>query len=343
MKLPVLLVFVVLAMACRQPDFMYKPVPDPSTSIDGLELTFIDPGVDKFFSAIHFTSVTTGYVATLNGVIYKTSDGGNSWFKLNSGTTLPLRDFYFLSENYGFIVGGDGGCGGNNCVAPGAVILHTTDGGVSWSRAEALYPWLELESVWFISETKGFAVGLGSVLSTVDRGVTWKETKVSNLGGTMMDITFVDELHGIIRCGGGKIIRTFDGGQTWTVSNPFKQYGAATLSVTNKELIFAADDDTIQKSIDFGNSWSVLSNNPQQIFSLTFVSGDLGYAFGRGQWSGGDFGHHYGSAFYTVDGGKTWEGTDQVREVQEITSASFPASNRGYAITRFGVIKVELR
>jgi photosystem II stability/assembly factor-like uncharacterized protein len=69
------------------------------------------------------------YVCGTQGMIFKSTNGGDIWIRSTTPTTRYLRAIYFFDEKRGFAVGDSG------------VILRTTNGGVtSVSDGEALLP-----------------------------------------------------------------------------------------------------------------------------------------------------------------------------------------------------------
>ena len=69
-----------------------------------------------------------------NGDIFKTSDSGVTWQKLNSGTILHLHSVFFLNEYVGFASSqAMGDCLDADC-DKGSVLLKTTDGGETWAK-----------------------------------------------------------------------------------------------------------------------------------------------------------------------------------------------------------------
>lgn len=72
--------------------------------------------------SVFFSSAEIGYAVGWNGsngTIFKTEDGGVSWFSEQSGSTDPLLSVYFTDDLAGYVVG----CNGT--------ILKTTDGGTT--------------------------------------------------------------------------------------------------------------------------------------------------------------------------------------------------------------------
>lgn len=78
----------------------------------------------KQFESVYFVNQTTGFASGVYGVVYKTSNGGNSWsLKDSIGNNTDLYSIHFANENTGYIVGGK---------YDNALILKTTNGGESW-------------------------------------------------------------------------------------------------------------------------------------------------------------------------------------------------------------------
>ena len=107
-----------------------------------------------------------------------------------------------------------------------AVILHTTDGGNSWTVQYEDYDNFYFNDLWFINENKGFAVGESElnayILKTTDGGNTWTRVHFpSENDHGLVDIQFVNENEGwAFGMGAGidvvaAIIHTTDGGNTW--------------------------------------------------------------------------------------------------------------------------------
>src|SRR4051794_25858601 len=87
------------------------------TAVPGTAATGASPSVPP--SDIWFTGVDTGY-AIAGGSIQKTTDGGNSWTPVYSGSAT-LRSFFFVDATTGFAVGDS------------KTIVKTTDTGANWT------------------------------------------------------------------------------------------------------------------------------------------------------------------------------------------------------------------
>lgn len=87
------------------------------------EITQIYSGITTPLNEIYFTSADVGYITGESGVVLKTTDGGESWLPLHTGTQNGLRSLYFKPG------GGDGTTDEGWVAGAGATILKTENGG----------------------------------------------------------------------------------------------------------------------------------------------------------------------------------------------------------------------
>jgi photosystem II stability/assembly factor-like uncharacterized protein len=301
--------------------------------------TTINTTVPNMFISAFFLTEKDGFVGSYDGTIYKTTDSAKTWTSLNSTTNLPIRDIYFVDSQNGFAVGGESSCGGTGCEVPGGFILRTQNAGQTWKRIFTPSKKLEISSIYFVNKSVGFCIGEYVIYKTTDGGKNWTEKQINNLGGKMMKIKFSNEQNGFIVCLFDKILKTTNGGQTWQVLSPNENLGHYSLSLVDG-ISYISGQGKVLKSIDNGRSWNKLENSPSDIFEIHFITKNMGYAFGRGNYSGGDFGSSYGSIYCTDDGGSSWSGNGNFREVGLIQVISFPSVKTGYAVSGNKLIKV---
>ena len=193
-----------------------------------------------YFNSVHCyipsTEIAWITVVGKEGMIYRSSDGGNSWRPQDSGVMSDLLDVFFTSARDGAIVGAN------------ATILQTSDGGRSWSSTpcgissvqNATFMGLSVFAV--SAGTSYFIVGQEGLLllSTDGQGATWTAMQIppgcfasNSIGcsanttwvtGTgvpdLLRVRFFDNLNGIIVGQSQNILITDDGGISFSVLQP---------------------------------------------------------------------------------------------------------------------------
>jgi photosystem II stability/assembly factor-like uncharacterized protein len=299
-----------------------EPIPPPP------ELTYDTEVLSQVLSSHHegvyFIDEAIGYVVSYNGVIIKTSDGGQTWELQNSGTTKPLFDVFFLDEDIGYAAGG---CSGTQCGGAESILLKTTDGGTAWTKLSVPAE-IKILSTYFLDEMTGFAAGLGPFLSTTDGGETWSIRECD--GGSARSICFANQQVGYVILPQGRLLKTLDGGKIWTEVE-IGDISIFSLFFVDSDVGYAAGR-SINKTTNGGYAWSQLNDKPVQTYAVYFIDHDRGFAVGRAGWSGGDFGHTYGAIYTTADGGHTWESDADIDAMHCIHDVHFPSAKVGYAV-----------
>lgn len=201
--------------------------PEAPTRICGMSVVNEDV---IFGSGTNIPRDTPGFI--------KTDDGGATWTARDmSDHASILIDCYFTSETTGWIVGGIADVANppsRNNVKP--VVLHTTDGGVTWTDQLAgqsdLFPPGEWGwKIFFVSKKVGFIslenLTQAAILRTDDGGQTWTRKPINDpqMNANLEGVGFIDKKQGWVGGWGdiafqsGKSSATIDGGDTWTDAN----------------------------------------------------------------------------------------------------------------------------
>lgn len=126
-------------------------------------------------NSVNFSSATNGNLATGEGEIYHTADGGITWsIKYSAPISNPIslnpKSIYFISENEGWAVGRgsfDDGINGQNL----STFLKTTDGGKTWQENPEYYSFGNgLKSISFGSANNGWAIGDNNIVLNTTNG-----------------------------------------------------------------------------------------------------------------------------------------------------------------------------
>lgn len=161
------------------------------------------------------------------GTVLRSADGGATWSRRPTPTRETLFDVSFADERHGWAVGENG------------VVLRSTDAGDTWTRQEIrieeegeLRPLgLHLFGVAALSQDEAWAVGDLGALFRVRDGERWERVTLPEAvfadGETSERIfnavDFYDREHGWIVGEFGTVLRTTDGGETWSGERRFEE------------------------------------------------------------------------------------------------------------------------
>ncbi len=120
--------------------------------------------------SIYALDNNTAWVAGDQGSIYYTSNGGNSWVKGQTQTNDSFRDVFFVNSSKGWAV--TAGNGSSN-------IYQTVDGGITWNSVEICEN-SYLNTIFFADHDNGFAAGQGSLIHQTNNGEDWSKTEVTS-------------------------------------------------------------------------------------------------------------------------------------------------------------------
>jgi len=102
-------------------------------------------------SDIVFVNIDTGFIAVPNGIIRKTTDGGQNWTDIQTPATQNVIHLFFVDENNGWAT----------LAYPSNKILHTTDNGNNWELQEYVtFQNSGIESMFFINNSTGWGGGI---------------------------------------------------------------------------------------------------------------------------------------------------------------------------------------
>ncbi len=152
-----------------------------------------------------FTSPRTGWAVGDDGLVLRSTDGGDSWEQVNVGATFTLHAVAFTADGQaGWTVGENG------------IVRHTADGGQTW-ETQLSGIGNHLYGLYVHDAQRAWAVGQnGHILATTDGGISWKIQRAG--GPSLYDITFApDGQTGWAVGDVGYVWATTDGGATWTL------------------------------------------------------------------------------------------------------------------------------
>lgn len=188
------------AVARRDPSGAWTALPSPTA---------------EDLRAVAAPSEQSLVVAGDAGALLTSSDGGQSW-TARRPTEDDLFALSFARERAGW-AGGGAGFGETR-----AEVVHTVDGGASWTRLD-LPVWGRVRGLSFTGALTGWAAvedwGIdgdrpqGSILMTADGGATW--VRQAGTQRVLTGVAVAGDGSGWAWGEGGTVLRTGDGGASW--------------------------------------------------------------------------------------------------------------------------------
>ena len=169
--------------------------------------------------SIFFITPDIGWVVgprPYGGAVYKSTNGGSSWYPLTSNANNTLNSIFFIDSLNGWAVGEH--TTNTPYPIPGSSIIKTTDGGSNWIAQPELTTHNH-QSVFFVNINTGWICGdNGMLFKTTNAGSTWQfqETGIdTNEVNCFNEICFVNENCGYIIGKSGLILNTTNSGESW--------------------------------------------------------------------------------------------------------------------------------
>lgn len=270
--------------------------------------------------------------------------------------TDNLYGVHFHDVNIGWIVGA------------GGMILHTSDGGMSWIAQDSTVN-DTLYDVFFHDSFIGWSVGAGGIiLYTNDGGDNWK-TQQSGVKTSLYAMDFYNEHSGWLVGKEGKILHTINGGIEWThqTSGVAKSLLAVSFPTALRGWA-VGEEGTILRTTNGGTGWNVQNSGTNETLRAVYfhnsfrgwLVGDNGIirattnggnvwniqtsgtnqnlydVYFRNQQTGWVVGAN-GVILFTIDGGLTWQ-TLNSGVISDLLDVYFENSNIGWAAGEGGVI-----
>jgi photosystem II stability/assembly factor-like uncharacterized protein len=232
----------------------------------------------------------------------------------------------------------------------GGELLHTNDGGVSWTLAPAdslsLYG---AGGLCFIDHDHGwFRAGIPAmIISTTDGGLIWHRRMFDGYEGIKATISFTSRwngwVSGLYRTSDDStslLLHTTDGGATWDSTIMHERLGRVQFTDSTNGWIMASGS-TILRTTDGGASWTrhgfTTSTHGLDIYFVDRSTGRLTMSLPDVMTGGGE----YDVLMRTTDAGEHW--APAARKVKlvgmtEINGISFSDPLNGWAVGSNGVI-----
>jgi photosystem II stability/assembly factor-like uncharacterized protein len=220
-----------------------------------------DFGIPEDINSIHFVDSEAGYLAGTLGAIYKTSDGGSKWNKLNSGQTETINCITSNGLKIWAV--------GNN-----GLLLYSSDNGATWTKLQ-LGTSLRLNSISFSNTIGLISADGGKIFRTTDGGDSWNIISLEN--SVLRAITIIGDRCVVV---GGDvspyetrfIANSSDAGLNWQISTNGVGYALTAVQSIDYNLFCAVGiKGSAIKSTDGGVTWYGMNVNTNQwLYGLHF-------------------------------------------------------------------------
>ena len=309
------------------------------TTDGGMKWASLEGPAGNFLTGVSFRDLNhgtvVGYTGNWWGFIMHTTDGGSTWTTPLDGsdtTVGALLAVSFLDDQRGFAAGMGS-------------FMRTTDGGIHWSKDMIARGFYGMGIV-FTSASTGFIAGgispsPGIIYRTTDAGVHW--APVYSGSELLSGISLSGNGFGIAAGLDGTVVRTTDGGATWSGSSA---------AVPGSNFQGAAVDD-VHSAIAVGGGGGYMKWYPDRYAAYFRWTGCVSRTIDGGiHWddhSGGSLQHvrgvaqfgrqkvlavgDSGMALRTTDGGAHWQnlfhGTLFERVGIPLTAVAFADTDHG--------------
>ncbi len=259
---------------------------------------------DPSWSDVKFANESVGYACAYKGLIYKTTDSGNTWTEVGdtANYTNSLYRIAVVDENTVYVSGASG------------TLLKTTDGGATWNPIAFSFEYNgSVQSLdgglAFCNANVGVVAvktskAYGSTWYTHDGGETWNYVQLPFspivAKQSVNDAEATGDSTIVIVGYGYSVFKSTDGGKTYTDVS----YDASSESVYFNTIQAVNEDTYVAGGLlghtiittTGGATWTNIDLPvAHTIKTLHFVDTQTGYVFAEdGQW------------FKTVDGGANW-------------------------------------
>lgn len=288
---------------------------------------------EKFnFRAVHFINENVGWAVGDSGIIMHTENGGTNWYWQNRDDSLILYSIFAIDSEKVITVGG---VLNEQGFISGAAYLSTYDGGETWIK-EIYEDIILFTSVFFVNDSTGWISGAdGTLLRTVDKGNNWLKIAFdSSVTLATGKIQFVNQNIGWI----GGTLKTIDGGNDWN-NQVIPVTSLSSYNYVNPQKGWAVGSSTgennIYKTTDGGDAWFPCGITPPGYnFSIQFINETTGWI------SGFVYNVNRTSIILkTTDGGDTWyDQKSPAKNEGGLSSIFFLDENIGWAVGQ-GIVR----
>jgi len=255
-----------------------------------LQLQFNDTINEPYFRSVAFNTPQLGWVGALEGLLYKTTNAGLNWIRVD--TMINPRPVGVCDIS---VVGNNIFYGSGKYSGP-TNLIKSTNAGASFEYIDMGAYASQLVGVKFFTADSGFVIGRSNIISegsvvlfTPDGGNSWyKKHKSFIQPEHAWNIMFLNSTTGFASIENFStqpaIIKTNNGGLNW-VRKPLPSNAGQLdpIGFINANTGWTANHVGVGmwQTTNGGDSWTLLSNGAQSIHAIQLLNDSIGYAGGH--------------------------------------------------------------
>ncbi len=272
-------------------------------------------GVQSHLNAVDFIDSNLGLAVGDDGVVLRTTNGGQAWEMLDSLGVAPLNDVHWVNNSTAWATGKYGG------------LYVTYNKGDSWTIKSVGSFNSDLLSMSSVNDQVLWVTGtLGAIYYSIDGGDSWENKGRTSVEG-YRNVQFLNDSTGFIVGFNGLIQKTIDTGRSWLREDGYNMNVFDVFFLSDSKGWLCGDDSLVLYTTDAGKTW-VKGYIPttESLQSIRFTDDLTGWVVGAN-----------GTIFKSKDGGKTWHASQTNLTSDHILSTDFEGGF-GWAVGSNGLI-----
>lgn len=220
--------------------------------------------------AVDPTAPLTVFVGCSNGGVYRSDDGGSTWYAADAGLSANGVNALAIAPDASHtLYAGEDQPGVDN-------LFRSTDGGATWTPIYASYGPVSGIAFDTADPTRLAAATWAGVILSTDGGNTWS----GGFGTVMFERVAFDPSDPSTLWAtrpGGDVEKSTDGGQTWTdlSAGPTHLHALAV----GPGVVYVGGDDGVFQTTDGGAGWQKDDLYPQVTSAIAIDQGDTDHLF----------------------------------------------------------------
>jgi len=239
------------------------------------------PKQSVIFRKVQFISKTVGFVVSSDGSLLSTTDSGLNWsvdIIMPDSSGFFHDDLCFINENEGWMTGRKEGK--NYGIG---IIMHTTNGGKTWTKQLELKSYIQTDVKYFTS------------IKFINRETGWALASdyFDNFSSTFL-------------------YRTDNGGINWNIVNVIKSIPVNDIKLINRDTLWIGGGSSAKFVKTFNGGTTLNYSFIDTIYASQIApqSGLQGWLSHRKPFNFSD----YNKIMFTMDGGITWKEEYRIKE-----------------------------